>query len=70
MNGPSTPNNREIDIVKEAQCIIDRYAVALNRISFRKQRARRKKTSEKTLWFFAGISTSAALFLALLLKIY
>ena len=69
MNGPSTSDNREIDIVKEAQCIIDRYALALNRINFRKLR-RKRKMSDKTLWFFAGISTSAALFLALLIKIY
>ncbi|MBR6523134.1 MAG: hypothetical protein IKT39_00795 [Clostridia bacterium] len=56
------------DIVKEAQEIIDSYA---NRIPSRRRiTSKRKKTSEKTLWFFAGIATSTALLLSLFLKIY
>lgn len=56
------------DIVKEAQMIIDSYA---NRIPVRRKRAaKRKKNSEKTLWFFAGIATSTALLLSVFLKIY
>lgn len=66
MNGPSMSDNRERDLVKEAQTIIDRYVIRLNRISVR----RKGQCSEKTLWFFAGITTSAALFFAILLKIY
>lgn len=52
------------DIVSEAQLIIDRYA---SRIPVRRQKKRKK---ENRLWFFAGIVTSAAFFLALFLKIY
>ena len=52
------------DIVSEAQLIIDRYA---SRIPARRKKHRKK---ENRLWFFAGIVTSAAFFLALFLKIY
>ena len=52
------------DIVSEAQLIIDRYA---SRIPVRRHKKRKK---ENRLWFFAGIVTSAAFFLALFLKIY
>ncbi len=66
MKGLDMSENR--DIVKEAQMIIDSYA---NRIPCRRKKiSRKKKTSEKTLWFFAGIATSSALFLSIFLKIY
>ena len=52
------------DIVWEAQLIIDRYA---SRIPTRRLK---KRKNENRLWFFAGIVTSAAFFLALFLKIY
>ena len=55
------------DIVKEAQLIIDRYA---RRIPLQKRMATRKRKREKRLWFFAGILTSAAFFLAFFLNIY
>ncbi|MFA7636475.1 MAG: hypothetical protein WCX81_01785 [Monoglobales bacterium] len=55
------------DIVKEAQMIIDSFAVKMP--SYRRSR-KKTKSSEKTLWFFAGIATSAAMFLAIFLKIY
>ena len=70
MNGHSMSNNREIDLVREAQTIIDSYALTLSRISRRKKSPVKKPISEKTLWFFAGITTSAAIFLAIFLKIY
>ena len=57
------PENR--DIVKEAQLIIDRYA---SRIPAQKRIAKRKRIREKRLWFFAGILTSTAFFLAVFLK--
>lgn len=63
-------DNRERDLVKEAQTIIDRYAVTLSRISRHKKNRTKKQFSEKTLWFFAGLTTSAAFFLAVFLKIY
>lgn len=59
------PENR--DIVKEAQLIIDRYA---SRIPTQKRAAKRKRKRENRLWFFAGILSSAAFFLALFLNIY
>ena len=65
MRESGMPDNR--DIVKEAQLIIDSYA---SRIPVRRKPVRKKKSSEKSLWFFAGITTSAAFFLAVFLKIY
>lgn len=58
-------NNK--DIVKEAQMIIDSY---VSRIPTRRHRNKKRKSSENTLWFFAGTATSAALFFAILLRIY
>ena len=65
MRGLDMSDNR--DIVKEAQEIIDSY---VSRIPGRRRAVKRKKTSEKTLWFFAGIVTSTALLLSIFLKIY
>lgn len=70
MNGPSMSDNREIDIVREAQLIIDKYAFTLNGISAQRRKTGKKNSPDKTLWFIAGVTTSFAFFLALFLKIY
>ena len=58
------------DIVKEAQMIIDRYATRVSRVAARRCKPVKKKKKEKSLWFFAGLITSAAFFLAVFLRIY
>ena len=65
MRNLGMPENR--DIVKEAQLIIDRYA---NKLPANRRIVRKKKSAERRLWFFAGIATSTAFFLAVFLKIY
>ena len=70
MNGNSMSSGRERDLVKEAQGIIDRYALTLRRTNRRKKARRKKSFPEKSLWFVAGITASVAFFLAVFLKIY
>ena len=62
--------DRETDIVQEAQYIIDRYATSINKVLLRKRKAKKKSSSDRHLWFIAGILISAALFLAVFLKVY
>lgn len=70
MERASMSEGRETDIVQEAQYIIDRYATTINRVIMRKKKQKKKSSSEGRLWFFAGILISAALFLAVFLKVY
>ena len=70
MERASMSEGRETDIVQEAQYIIDRYVTTINRVIMRKQRQKKKPSSEGRLWFLAGILISAALFLAVFLKVY
>lgn len=70
MDRASMSEGRETDIVQEAQYIIDRYATTINRVIMRQKRQKKKNPSEGRLWFIAGIAISAAVFLAVFLKVY
>lgn len=70
MDKASMSEGRETDIVQEAQYIIDRYATNIQRITMRKNKRKKSSLSDGHLWFIAGICISAALFLAVFLKVY
>lgn len=65
MDKASMWEGRETDIVKEAQMIIDRYALSLQRKTVRKN-----KKKDSRLLMFSIIMSSAAIFLLLFLKFY
>ena len=70
MDRASMSEDRETDIVQEAQYIIDRYATTVNRVVMRQNRRKEKSSSDGHLWFIAGTLISAAIFLAVFLKVY
>lgn len=70
MDRASMPEGRETDIVQEAQYIIDRYALNINRVISQRNKRKKRASADGHLWFIAGIAISAALFLAVFLKVY